>query len=148
MTFLKKLSSARVCSLALSYPAKTWVSEIPYYKSDGQEKSTKILISWQELKNQFLSFFCSLDCSRQKLYICEKNYKIGFRCRSLRLPLLFTLKFANINFPCVCKRSRMEEFEHFPWTEKFFFFHQKILSGQQQSLSYWNNSKMRDRFWG
>ena len=27
------------------------------FKSDGQEKSTKILISWQELKNQFLSFF-------------------------------------------------------------------------------------------
>ena len=26
-------------------------------KSDGQEKSTKILISWQEFKNQFLSFF-------------------------------------------------------------------------------------------
>ena len=26
-------------------------------KSDGQEKSTKILISWQELKNEFLSFF-------------------------------------------------------------------------------------------
>ena len=26
-------------------------------KSDGQEKSTKILISWQELKNKFLSFF-------------------------------------------------------------------------------------------
>ena len=26
-------------------------------KSDGQEKSTKILISWQELKNQFLAFF-------------------------------------------------------------------------------------------
>ena len=26
-------------------------------KSDCQEKSTKILISWQELKNQFLSFF-------------------------------------------------------------------------------------------
>ena len=25
--------------------------------SDGQEKSTKILISRQELKNQFLSFF-------------------------------------------------------------------------------------------
>ena len=31
----------------------TWRREI---KSDGQEKSTKILISWQELKNQFLSF--------------------------------------------------------------------------------------------
>ena len=26
-------------------------------KSDGQEKSTKILISWQELKNKFLPFF-------------------------------------------------------------------------------------------
>ena len=26
-------------------------------KSEGQEKSTKILISWQELKNEFLSFF-------------------------------------------------------------------------------------------
>ena len=26
-------------------------------KSDGQEKSTKILISLQDLKNQFLSFF-------------------------------------------------------------------------------------------
>ena len=27
------------------------------FKSDGQEKSTEILISWQELKNKFLSFF-------------------------------------------------------------------------------------------
>ena len=27
------------------------------FKSDGQEKSTKILVSWQELKNQFLLFF-------------------------------------------------------------------------------------------
>ena len=27
------------------------------FKSDGQEKSTKILISWQELKNELLSFF-------------------------------------------------------------------------------------------
>ena len=26
-------------------------------KSDGQEKSTKILFSWQELKNKFISFF-------------------------------------------------------------------------------------------
>ena len=31
--------------------------DIPVVKSDGQEKSTKILISWQELKNEFLSFF-------------------------------------------------------------------------------------------
>ena len=27
------------------------------FKSDGLEISTKILISWQELKNRFLSFF-------------------------------------------------------------------------------------------
>ena len=44
--------------------------------------------------------------------------------------LIFNLKLANINFPRVCKRSRMEKFGHFPWTEKFFFFHQKIRSGQ------------------
>ena len=53
------------------------------FKSDGQEKSTKILISWQELKNKFLSFFVhrqllvdkkpNVDCSRQKAIICEKN---------------------------------------------------------------------------
>ena len=33
--------------------------------------------------------------------------------------LVFNLKFANINFPRVRKRSRMEKFGHFPWTEKF-----------------------------
>ena len=27
------------------------------FKSDGQDISTKILISWQGLKNRFLSFF-------------------------------------------------------------------------------------------
>ena len=37
--------------------------------------------------------------------------------------LIFNLKFANINFPRVRKRSRMEKFGHFPRTEKFFFFH-------------------------
>ena len=30
---------------------------VAIFKSDGQEISTKILISWQELKNRFLSFF-------------------------------------------------------------------------------------------
>ena len=30
---------------------------VGWVKSDCQEKSTKILISWKELKNQFLSFF-------------------------------------------------------------------------------------------
>ena len=28
--------------------------------------------------------------------------------------LIFNLKFANINFPRVCKRSRMEKLGHFP----------------------------------
>ena len=37
--------------------------------------------------------------------------------------LIFNLKSANINFPRVRKRSRMEKFGHFPRTEKFFFFH-------------------------
>ena len=30
------------------------------FKSDGQEKLTKILILWQELKNQFFSFYVLL----------------------------------------------------------------------------------------
>ena len=34
--------------------------------------------------------------------------------------LIFNLKFANINFPRVRKRSRMEKFGHFARTEKFF----------------------------
>ena len=33
--------------------------------------------------------------------------------------LIFNLKFANINFPRVHKRSWMEKFGHFPRTEKF-----------------------------
>ena len=33
------------------------IAMVTAFKSDGKEKSTKILISWQELKNQFLSFF-------------------------------------------------------------------------------------------
>ena len=31
--------------------------------------------------------------------------------------LVFNLKFASINFPRVRKRSRMEKFGPFPWTE-------------------------------
>ena len=34
--------------------------------------------------------------------------------------LIFNLNFANINFPRVRKRSRMEKFGHFPQTDKFF----------------------------
>ena len=54
------------------------------FKSDSQEKSSKILISWLELKNQFFSFFLSIDtfqvdknidvdCSSKKHFICKKN---------------------------------------------------------------------------
>ena len=35
----------------------SYTSKKANLKSDGQEISTKILISWQELKNRFLSFF-------------------------------------------------------------------------------------------
>ena len=30
--------------------------KLPMFKSTGKEKSTKLLISWQDLENQFLSF--------------------------------------------------------------------------------------------
>ena len=31
--------------------------KLPMFKNTGKKKSTKLLISWQDLKNQFLSFF-------------------------------------------------------------------------------------------
>ena len=40
-----------------------------------------------------------------------------------QIALISNLKFANVNFPGVRKRSRMEKFRHFPRTEKLFFFH-------------------------
>ena len=33
-----------------------FLKSTPVFKGDGQEKSSKISISWQELKNRFLSF--------------------------------------------------------------------------------------------
>ena len=50
--------------------------------------------------------------------------KINFSIiAELQTVLIFNMKFANINFPRVRKRSRTEKFGLFPWTEKFFFFH-------------------------
>ena len=111
------------------------------------EKSTKMLTSWQELKNQFLSFLSigsfqvykkpNVDCSRRiSLLFVRKKIKDRFSMSESQTALIFNLKFANINFPRVRKRSWMEKFGHFPRTEKFFSFHQKILSGQQGSWSY------------
>ena len=37
--------------------------------------------------------------------------------------LILNMKFANINFPRIRKRSRVEKFGLFPWTVKLFFFH-------------------------
>ena len=34
--------------------------------------------------------------------------------------LILNLIFANINFPRVRKRIRMEKFGHFPWSENYF----------------------------
>ena len=52
--FVARLSLEIVNAAQASGQDKVTRREI---KSDGQEKSTRILISWQELKNQFLSFF-------------------------------------------------------------------------------------------
>ena len=94
----------------------------PQLETCETEKSTKILISWQELKNQFLNFLFiesfqvnkkpNGDCSHHKPFICQKNQKISFQCWSLQTALIFNLKFANINFPCICKRSHMVKFGH------------------------------------
>ena len=62
----RSFAAAVAAAVAAAAAPQLWNS-LPYairrspsvasFKSDGQEKSTKILISWQELKNQFLSFF-------------------------------------------------------------------------------------------
>ena len=51
----------------------------------------------------------------------------------LQTTLIFNLKFANINFPRVRKRSRMEKFGHFPWTEKFFFSTKRYFQGNGEA---------------
>ena len=37
--------------------------------------------------------------------------------------LIFNLKVANINFPCILKQSCVEKFGQFPSAEQLFFFH-------------------------
>ena len=47
--------------------------------------------------------------------------------------LIFNLTFANINFPRVRKRSRMEKFGLFPWTEKFFSTTKRYFQGNSEA---------------
>ena len=47
--------------------------------------------------------------------------------------LIFNLKFANLNFPRVRKRSRMEKFEHLPWTENSFSSTRKHFQGNSEA---------------
>ena len=42
-------------------------------KRDGQEKSSKILISWQKLKNQFFPFFFQYDKNLSSLLIFHEK---------------------------------------------------------------------------
>ena len=65
LLFVPKVSRSTLGDRAFAPPV-LWNSQpltirtssiLAIFKSDGREKSTKILISWQELKNQFLSFF-------------------------------------------------------------------------------------------
>ena len=47
--------------------------------------------------------------------------------------LIFNLKFTNINFPRVRKRSRMEKFGHFLWSEKLFSFTKRYFQGNSDT---------------
>ena len=49
----------RSTNLVVVYDKQTTLSRI--FKSEGQENSSKILLSWQELKNRFLSLSLSID---------------------------------------------------------------------------------------
>ena len=75
-------------------------------KSDGEEKSTKILISWQELKK--IKLF-----PPKAFYWCEK-LEDRFSMLESQTALIFNLKFANINLTRVRKGSHMEKLGHFP----------------------------------
>ena len=50
-----------------------------------------------------------------------------------QIALIFNLKFANINLPGVRKRSRMEKFGHFPWTEFFFSPTKRYFQGNGEA---------------
>ena len=133
-----------------------YVSSATSLRRAKQKKSTKILISWQELKNQVLSFLFidsfqvykkpNVDCSRRKPFIGEKKQNIGFRCRSpSQTALIFNLKLANINFPRVRKRSWMEKFGHFPRTEKFFPSTRSLFLDNREAGRTEIILKMRDK---
>ena len=49
----------RSTNLVVVCDKQTTLSRI--FKSEGQENSSKILLSWQELKNRFLSLSLSID---------------------------------------------------------------------------------------
>ena len=47
--------------------------------------------------------------------------------------LIFNLKFFNINFPRVRKRSRVEKFGLFPWTENCFSSTKRYFQGNSEA---------------
>ena len=111
-------------------------------KSDSREKSSNILISQQDLKNQFLSFFCPQIALRQIRNLIKIVPAVGLLFVRT-ITSVFDVgvadcpnsRYSNIKFPRVCKRSRMEKFGHFLWTETLFCCHQKIRLGQQRGSS-------------
>ena len=64
--------------------------------------------------------------------MCEK-LEDRFSMSESETTLVFNLKFANINFPRVRKRSRMEKFEHLPWTENSFSSTRKHFQGNSEA---------------
>ena len=47
--------------------------------------------------------------------------------------LNFNLKFANINFPRIRKRGRMEKFGHFQWTETYSSSTKRYFQGNSEA---------------
>ena len=93
-------------------------------------------ISFIFVRRQLLGYIRNLTqiVSTESLYSGEK-IEDQFSISESQTALIFNLKFANINFPRDRKQNWMDKFGHFPRTEKFFSLHQKILSGQQGSLT-------------
>ena len=108
------------CKYLCSHSGKKVISSDPFgkkiykektngrgVKNDGQEKSSKILISWQELKKKTKLF------APKAFYWCEK-LEDRFSMSESQTALIINLKFANINLTRVRKGSRMEKLGHFP----------------------------------
>ena len=70
-------------------------------------------------------------------YLWLEKLEDRFSMSESQTALIFNLKFANINFPHVRKRSSMKKFGHFPWTENFFFFQRNSEARRTEIIQKW-----------